>query len=159
MTSDSNYDHLKKAFGAALGENRLEKWPDKDGVDDHGREGGSGGDSKVGGGTATEHGTGNQPEGHGEDQGGTATGPQDMAGQNWETASNEAMNSREGGPLKVGERVTINQNWRDKGEKAEDYVVTGAEEKGRVDVQTVDNHGLTFNPINTLQSFMVTRKK
>ncbi|WP_167632203.1 hypothetical protein [Mariprofundus ferrooxydans] len=60
--------------------------------------------------------------------------------------------------LKKGDRISILPEYRDKGDELYIWVVTGDEEKGRVDISVL-NSGLPFPGIQTVPSYMVTAKR
>lgn len=61
--------------------------------------------------------------------------------------------SKEVGGYAVGDRVAIKPEWRDAGDELLEWVVVGAEEKGRVDIQA--QLGMRFNPIQTVRTEMI----
>jgi len=60
--------------------------------------------------------------------------------------------------LKRGDRISILPEYRDKGDELYIWVVTGDEEKGRVDIGPI-NTKLFCIPIQTVPSYMVTAKR
>lgn len=60
--------------------------------------------------------------------------------------------------LKKGDRISILPEYRNKGEERFIWVVSGDEEKGRVDISPL-NTGLSFIPIETVPTYMVKAKR
>lgn len=141
----------------------LEKWPDKDGQDDHGRGGGTGGGGKdLTTRTGGYFGGGKEDLGSG---GGNVTSAETAgskaaaaAGNKYGEKGNAAMNAREGGPIKAGERVSIRAEHADEGDQNYTFRATDDEEKGRV---TIASNALgsksLFRPSQVVDSHMIER--
>lgn len=68
-------------------------------------------------------------------------------------------NERRGGPLRKGETgVYLHENHSEADERAIEYEVVGAEEKGRVDIAPVKWDGnSSLRPVENVQGYMVKR--